>query len=196
MLRNYLNSKTIATSLFVLLIIAGKLEGQNKEIERLMRNEFKMTFPSVYFKNNSTEYAAMPYSADSCYKYIAAHIENINSMVLWRDSTETKKLTRLRKKEIRKGLRKHVRARIIRIEAVGGQQKITSRTIYTGTDSSQIQYLLSLNSVFDVSGLLVQPRGKRTHLEKPRWWCRWCWARGVYKAKFRAWYKRNRVDFK
>lgn len=164
---------------------------QNKEIDRLIRSEFKMTYPSIYFKNQSAEFAPMQYSADSCFKYIAENMEYITSMVLWRDSSESDELVRLRIKTLKKGIRKYIRTHRIRIKVVNDAQKIPSRTIYTGTDSTQIRYLLSLNSVLDVSALKVIPPGKKSHAQKPRWWCRWCWARGQMTAKIRAWKKRN-----
>ena len=52
-----------------------------------MDQELKMTYPSIYFVLNSTEYAVMPYTVDSCFKYIAANIKYLNSIVIWRDSS-------------------------------------------------------------------------------------------------------------
>ena len=43
--------------IFLLVVSATILRGQNTEIDKLIDGELKMTFPSVYFKNNSTEYA-------------------------------------------------------------------------------------------------------------------------------------------
>jgi hypothetical protein len=183
--------KKTPTIFFILIVIGAHLGAQSKEIDRLMHSEFKMTFPSIYFVNKSTEYAAMPYSADSCYKYIARHMEDIKGLVVWRDSSETEELTKQRIKKIKKGIGKHIRARRVRIKKVTDRQKISQRTIYTGTDSTQVKYLLSLNSVLDVSTLVVRPKGKKSHVEKPRWWCKWCWARGAFTAKYRAWHKRN-----
>jgi hypothetical protein len=185
------NALTVMKIIFGFFILSNLLCGQSKEVDRLIQNELKMTFPSVYFKNKSTDYAPMPYTADSCFKYIANNIEYINSMALWRDSSESIELAQQRIKKIKDGLRKHIRTRRIRIKKISGRQKISSYTIYTGTDSRQVDYLLSLNSVLDVSALIVLPPGKKSHGEKPRWWCRWCWERGLMTAKIRAWRKRN-----
>ncbi len=62
-----------------------------------------MTFPGIYFKHNSTDYADMPYTVDSCLGYTATHIKDINDFVIWRDSLETEKLTNRRIKKLRKG---------------------------------------------------------------------------------------------
>lgn len=112
-----------------------------------------MTFPSIYFKNNSTDYAVMPYTVDSCFKYIAGHIKYLNDLNVWRDSSEVEPLTHKRIKKIRADLSKYTSTNL-NIRSMGDAQKISQRTIYTGTNASQIQYLLSLNSVFDVSGAI------------------------------------------
>ncbi|MBC7864455.1 MAG: hypothetical protein IAF38_15885 [Bacteroidia bacterium] len=180
-----------AKIIYILLLLTTAFRSQNKEIERLMRSEFKMTYPSVHFKHNSADFAAMPYSADSCFKFIARHIEDINSLVIWRDSSETEELSKLRIKKLRKGIRKYTRWHGKRIKSMKTAQKISQLTIYKDTDSNQVQYLLSLNSVFDVSAVIIPPPGKKSHAEKPRWWCRWCWERGAFTTKFKAWRKRN-----
>lgn len=169
------------------------LQAQNKDFDRLIKNEFKMTFPSVYFKNNSTEFAQMPYTADSCFKYVADNIENLKTMSIWRDSSESSQLNKLRIKQLKKGIRKHIKFGALRIKSVNERQKITSHTISLFTDSLQTKYLLSLNAVFDVSSVVMLPKVKKSHTQKPRWWCRWCWGRGSFSKKYRAWRKRNNL---
>jgi hypothetical protein len=128
------------------------LNSQSSDVEtRINNGELKMTFPSIYFKNGSTDYAGMPYTTDSCFKYIADHVKFLNDLNVWRDSSETDQLTYLRIKKLRADLNKYTSAKL-NIRSIGNAQKISRRTIYSGTDSSQIRYLLSLNSVFDVSG--------------------------------------------
>jgi hypothetical protein len=136
--------------LFLLLVSANWLCGQNVSVEK----ELEMNFPGIYFKHNSTDYAAMPYTADSCLNYILLHIKDINDLVMWRDTLETNKLTTHRIKKIKNELRKHKLTRNIHIESMGTQQKVSRRTIEMNNDSAQINYLLSLNSVFDVSGII------------------------------------------
>ncbi len=123
-----------------------------------------MTFPSIYFKHNSTEYAVMPYAVDSCYEYIADHVKYLDALTLWRDSNETEQLTSQRLKKIRTDLKKHTKA-IISIKNMGDEQKISQRTINAGNDTSQRQFLLTLNSVLDVSG---------TVRKKPKYHCLIC----------------------
>ena len=80
----------------IFLFFSIQLHSQDVEINRLLKSEFQMTYPSIYFKNNSTEYAKMPYTADSCLKYIADNLDDIVSYIIWRDSNETDALTKKR----------------------------------------------------------------------------------------------------
>jgi len=144
--------QALAKLTILLLFHLTRLQGQNSEIKtRLDVGELKMTFPSIYFKYNSTDYAKMPYTVDSCFKYIATNIKDINSRPIWRDSGETERLTNERVKKLKSDLDKYLGSGKIKIQSMGKEQKISQRTIYNGTDSTQIQYLLSLNSVFDIS---------------------------------------------
>ena len=144
-----------------LLVVTTCIRSQDKEIQtRLNNGELKMNFPSIYFKNNSTDYAAMPYSADSCFNYIAKNIKDINDLVIWRDSLETEKLTRRRIKKLKSALSKHKETCSVYIESMEEEQKISRHTIEMGTDSTQIKYLLSLNSVFDISKTRFPPEKK------------------------------------
>ena len=65
-------------------------------------------------------------------------------------------------------------------------QKISHYTILKGNDSLQKQYLLSLNSVFDVSEtrILIPQKEKKSHIERPRWWCLKCWQKGRFTAEY------------
>ncbi|MGZ3863174.1 MAG: hypothetical protein ACXVPN_05160 [Bacteroidia bacterium] len=133
-----------------LWIITTCLYSQNKEINDLVEGELKMTFPSVYFKNNSTEYAEMPQKADSILHFIASHKKEIKSYVIWRDSTETEDLTKKRIDKLKHSLAKY-KAEKINIQSMGNKQKISRYTINKAEGFEQNQYLLSLNSVFEVA---------------------------------------------
>lgn len=55
--------------LIIILVLSTKVHGQDLDVEtRLESGELEMTFPSIYFNHNSTDYATMPYSVDSCFK--------------------------------------------------------------------------------------------------------------------------------
>lgn len=53
-----------AKLLLILFITTTGLHCQNTETNRLIKGELKITFPGIYFKNNSLGYAAMPYTVD------------------------------------------------------------------------------------------------------------------------------------
>ncbi|MBK7669740.1 MAG: hypothetical protein IPJ32_21900 [Sphingobacteriaceae bacterium] len=92
--------------LLIFIIPSISLSAQNTEINRLVKSELEMTFPSIYFKNNSTDYAKMPYAVDSCFKYIAENLDDIVSYTIWRDSNENEQLTKNRIKKLKAGLKK------------------------------------------------------------------------------------------
>ncbi|HEY1040488.1 MAG TPA: hypothetical protein VGF30_13830 [Bacteroidia bacterium] len=133
-----------------LLFFFTRLFGQDSDIKRLIDGELKMTFPGIYFKHNSTDYAVMPYTADSCFKYNGLHIKDINDLVIWRDSLESEKLTQQRIKKLKTELRKY-KVTGIHIESMGEKQKISRRTMEMSADSTEIGYLLTLNSVFEIA---------------------------------------------
>jgi len=168
--------------ILILSIITSTLRAQNPEIERLMEGELKMAFPSIYFKHQSANYAVMPYTADSCFKYIALHFDkNVNSLVIWRDSAETEKLTDKRVKKIIAGLKKYLRTGKIEIYSMNGQQKISRRTIRSVTDSAAIAYLMTLNSVFDFSRTrLPVEKSYSDHIRHPSIFCGSCWKNGFH----------------
>jgi hypothetical protein len=156
----------------ILLVCTTCLRAQVKEMDS---GELKMTFPSIYFKHNSTDYATMPYTVDSCFKYIAFHFkDNINSLVIWRDSAETEELTYKRIKKLKIGLNKYKPSGKIEIYSMGKEQKISRHTINMSLNPTEIQYLLTLNSVFDFSKTRF-PNRKKDHRMRPRWWCILCW---------------------
>ena len=160
--------QTLAKLILVLLFISPTLSGQNVEIQTSINNgELKMSFPSIYFKHKATDYATMPYTVDSCFKYIALHIKDINDLVIWRDSLETEKLTNQRIKKLKTELSKY-KVSGIYIKSMGKEQKISRRTIEDSTDSTQIKYLLSLNSVFDISRT-------KTPIKPHKGWHLPCW---------------------
>jgi hypothetical protein len=147
--------RTLVKLAILLFFSPIRFHGQDPEIDRLIDNEFKVTFPGVYFKHNTIEYATMPYTVDSCFKYIALHIKDINDLVIWRDSLETERLTQQRIKKLKIELRKY-KVTGIRIESMRKEQKISRRTIEAGTGSAQIKYLLALNSVFEIAQTRLQ----------------------------------------
>lgn len=157
------------------LFTAAGLRAQDSEIDRLIAGELKMTFPSIYFRHNSADYAAMPYVVDSCFRYIAANIKKLNSYAIWRDSTEKERMTYFRIKKLRADLKPYLSSGQIRFQSMGPAQKISRRTIEKSTDEMQTQYLLSLNCVLDVSGAIKnEGKEKRQRHRLPRLvWCGW-----------------------
>lgn len=170
----------------VLLCISPGLHAQETEVDRLIQNELRMAFPSVHFKHNSVDYAPMPYTADSCFAYIALHYEdNINSLIMWRDSLETEELTNKRIKKLKAGLSKYIRKGEIEIQSMENAQKVSRRIINMTSDEAKISYLLSLNSVLDFSK--AQFPGKKSksfdHILHPKIWCLSCWKNGFHMNK-------------
>lgn len=165
-------------TLFLLLTfitVTPCLKAQEAEIDRLLQNELKYTFPSIYFKHNSTNYAPMPYRTDSCYKFIAINYnKTINSLVIWRDSAETEGLTIKRIQKIKGELKKYLKPADIEIVSMGDEQKISRRTIGMTTDKTKIDKLLSLNSVFDISKTRVLPKTDKKKKSRRRLvWTGW-----------------------
>lgn len=159
--------RTLSNLTIIFLFISTIFRGQDTEIDRLISGELKMTFPSIYFKHNSTDYARMPYKVDSCFKYIALNYDkNINSLVIWRDSIEIESLTNRRIKKLNSGLRKYIKSGAIEIHSMGEQQKTSRQTINMTSDGTKIDYLLTLNSVFDISKTRISP--KKTEKKKSR----------------------------
>jgi hypothetical protein len=172
------NMQTLGKLTLILFCFSASLHGQNSEIDRLVAGELKMTFPSIYFKHNSADYATMPYSVDSCFKYIATNIKNLNSYPIWRDTTEKERLTIIRIQKLKSDLNKFVPSKQIHFQSMGTAQKISRRTIEKSVDNKQTEYLLSLNSVLDVSGAIKNKMtlGKEKKQRKgiPRLvWCGW-----------------------
>ena len=173
--------------IILFLFISIGLKGQNTEIDGLIARELKMNFPSIYFKHNSLDYAAMPYTVDSCFNYIAQHINDIHDLVIWRDSLETEKISQQRIKKLKAGLSKYKETRKIYIESMRKEQKISRHTIEMGSNTTQIEYLLSLNSVFDIAKTHFITKRKwwqrRTHYEG-RYLCFGCWRRGAFTKEY------------
>jgi len=161
----------------LILLITTRFRAQVAETGAGLSNgELKMTFPSIYFRHHSTDYAPMPYTADSCFNYMALHIKDIRSLVIWRDSTETEELTNKRIKKLKAGLNKYTPSAKIEIHSMGNEQKISRHTIDKSVKHEQTEYLLSLNSVFDISKTRFSvKKKKRDHRLHPRWWCLLCW---------------------
>ena len=168
--------RTFTKFILIILFTTTVLCAQDSEIDRLMQSELKMTFPSIYFKHNSTDYATMPYKIDSCFKFIVTNIKYLNSYPIWRDSSETESLTYKRIKKLKEDLNNYTPTGKINIKSMVNKQKISQRTISKSKDTEQIPFLLSLNSVLDVSGA-IHPKKKwtrRTHYEG-RYLCFGCW---------------------
>jgi REP element-mobilizing transposase RayT len=176
--------QTFAKLTLILLLVSTKLLGQDKEIDRLIQGEFKMTFPSIHFNHKTTDYAKMPYSADSCLKYIASHFdENINSLVIWRDTSETEVLTTKRIKKIKTALKKYLQTKEFEIYSMGNEQKVSRHTIKMTSDSSKIKYLLTLNSVFDISKSRRPLPPSQSHIFRPKLFCWNCLKKGYHLDK-------------
>ncbi|HXU27157.1 MAG TPA: hypothetical protein VN698_07985 [Bacteroidia bacterium] len=156
---------------FLLFIITKTICAQDAEI-----NGLKMSYPRVYFKTGSTDYAPMPYSADSCFKYIAANIKDIKSFVIWRDSSESEQLSTQRIKKLKADLHKYTPAKIY-IESMKAAQRVLQSSINKSNSAEQRQYLLSLNSVFDVytTATIKNKPGNEKHEKHLRRlvWCGW-----------------------
>lgn len=182
--------------LLVLLFISGKFSAQNSEINRRMEGELQMTFPSIYFKHQSTDYALMPYTADSCFRYISLHIKDIHDLVLWRDSLEPEKLSHERIKKLKAGLNKYLPGRKVLILSMGKEQKISRHTLQQTNDEKQLNYLLSLNSVFEMAKTrFVREKfvSSGSHRLHPKIWCWRCWKSGFHMDKSsREWRKMER----
>jgi hypothetical protein len=50
-------------------------------------------------------------------------------------------------------------------------------------DSSKISYLLTLNSVFDISKTRLPFKKKESHIIHPKIWCWGCWKSGFHLDK-------------
>ena len=187
--------RTLTKLTIIFLYLSTRLLGQNAKIDRLVDSELKMTFPSIYFKPNSTDYALLPYTVDSCFNYIAEHIEDINDLVIWRDSLENEKLTNQRIKKLKIGLSKRKETRNIYIESMGNKQKISRHTIEMANEKYQTQYLLSLNCVFEIAKTYLTSEKKwwqrRTHYEG-RYLCFGCWRRGAFTKEYQRLHGRKK----
>lgn len=160
------------------LLLTTTLFAQQKDTIATANSQLQMTFPSIYFKNKTTDYATMPYKVDSCFKYIAQHNKDIKTYVIWRDSSETEALTNKRIKKLKTDLNKYTPSREIYIHSMGKEQKISQHTIAKG----DLKFLLSLNAVFDISetASLTDKKAKKNHALRPRVWCWRCWRRGAF----------------
>lgn len=182
--------------IMLLLLSSVSSYAQHSDINRRMEGELQMTFPSIYFKHQSTNYAPMPYTADSCFKYIALHIKDIHDLVIWRDSLESEKLSNERIKKLKAGLNTYLPGRKFLILSMGKEQKISRHTLQQTNDEKQLNYLLSLNSVFDIAKIRF-PKEKtlsaKSHILRPKIWCWRCWKSGFHMDKSsREWRKMER----
>lgn len=171
------------------LIIATGLRGQVTQMDKMLEGELRMTFPSIYFKNNSIDYAEMPYPADSCFKFMAANIKDINCFVIWRDKSESEELLKSRIKKLKSDLNRFTSEKID-IQSMGTLQRLSEQTIQKGIGKDQIQFLLSLNSMFDIcrtrmgsdksGSKLTGKSASKSHVERPSIFCPSCWRHGFH----------------
>lgn len=169
-------------------VVTTTVNSQNAINTKVVTGELKMNFPAVYFKANSTDYAFMPYTTDSCFKYMAAHLNYITSFVIWRDSFETNQLTSKRIKKIMTDLGKYIPPIKIKIHNMGKEQKIARSTI-NQADSVRVKFFISLNSVFDINETNIpvvnNTSTKKSHIDHPRVWCINCWRKGRFRKEYR-----------
>lgn len=174
---------SLAKLTILLFFISPVLRAQVTEIDRLIQGELKMTFPSIYFQHNSTAYAKMPYTADSCYKYIAHNFNaDVTELVIWRDSAETEELTKDRIRILKAGIMKYKLKGKVSIESMREEQKVSRQTIGLTSDSTKINYLLSLNSVMEFSNTNypLKKKNRGDHVMYPKITCWKCWKNGFH----------------
>ena len=178
--------------LLLLVVITMRLPGQDREIDRLINSELRMTFPSIYFKHNSTDYAGMPYTADSCLRYIAANTKDITGLSIWRDSLETEALSRKRIEKLKAGLLKYAPSAKVQIRSMREKQKISRHTISMSYNDGQKQYLLSLNSVLDIAKARTPVENQSSnHRLHPKINCWGCWKNGFH---LQTWWKMRKIQ--
>lgn len=137
-----------------------QLEAQSAAVgKRVDAGELQMDFPGIYFRHNSTEYAPMPYRVDSCLRYLIQHYDDIRSFVMWRDSSESEKLSADRISKIEADLQALKFHKTFRTRSMGNAQKVSYYTIRQCNSVAEADRLLSLNSVFEIakSRLHTQP---------------------------------------
>lgn len=93
---------------FILLVVVTSVQGQSTQ---------KMYFPNIYFKLNTADYAKMPYTVDSCIKFIVDNIKAKGQpyFIMFRDTLETELLLRRRIKKFKNDLSKFMSADKIQI---------------------------------------------------------------------------------
>lgn len=69
------------------------------------------------------------------------------------------------------------------IHSAGNEQKVSRQTINMTADSSKVKYLLTLNSVFDISKTRRAFQTSQSHLLRPRLFCWNCIKNGYYLDK-------------
>ncbi len=183
--------------LAIAVVGAAKSYAQSSDLDHRMENELQMNFPGIYFKHNSTDYAKMPYTVDSALKWIAKNFDdNINSLVMWHDSAESDFLINRRMQKIKFALRQYTKSTAYEIYVMGHEQKIARHTIQQANNDERKEYLLSLNSVFEVSKSKITSTVKYTgHILKPSIFCWGCWKSGFHwrtRMKMRKAIKKSR----
>lgn len=171
--------KALIFSLILFLFSEFQVNAQTADIP----GEQKMTFPSVYFRSNSVEYAEMPYTADSCYKYIAGHKKNeIGYLIVWHDPSEPDVIASQRLDKVKAEIAKYHPAGKIRIVFMNEGNKISKETLEKARTTDEKKYLLMLNTSIDYSPTRTNKNQGTyyNHIWYPRPWCLACWRHGFH----------------
>lgn len=170
--------------IIVFLLTTNFIGAQFNAATHLPSGELTMTFPSIYFQHHSTQFANMPYTVDSCLKYIASHFnKNINSLVIWRDSTESEKITNARIKKLKPELKKYIRDGKFEIVSMNDAQKISQHRIQNALNKTETDYFITLNNCFDFSKTKIPNNTQQSHIIRPKIWCKDCWKHGFHMDK-------------
>jgi hypothetical protein len=124
------------------------------------QDAFIMTYPNIYFKLNSTEYAKMPYSVDSVFKCIVTGIKNKGtlSLSIWRDSVETEQLSKKRIIKFKHDLNKYIDSDKIIIQLCPYSWQSTAEVLKKGQNPAMYkEYILTLSSMIEVCILDYSP---------------------------------------
>ena len=127
--------------LFLILISVTSLRGQSDQ---------QMTFPNIYFKLNTADYAKMPYTVDSCLKFLVNNIKAKGepNLAMFRDTVETDLLCKRRIKRFKYDLNKYMAADNLKIFIV----PVSWQTVYEQAKKSppNKMYLSSLGAMLQI----------------------------------------------
>jgi hypothetical protein len=159
-------------------------------------DELKMTFPSIYFKNNSVEYAEMPYTTDSCFKYITGHKKEVGYMVVWHDPGEPDVIAIERLDKVKNEIAKYHPEGKIHFVIMSEESKLSKETIEKARTPEEKKYLLALNSVIDYSPSRINKNQGTyyNHIWYPRPWCLACWKHGFHTRQRKLLREAKRIE--